>query len=64
MSILKKAIKILSSLLLGGIIGMTISTAAIVLFTDTTIQEFIGKLTRIDITDAIVSASVLSLIHI
>lgn len=58
MSILKKAIKILSSLLLGGIIGMTISTAAIVLFTDTTIQEFIGKLTRIDITDAIVSASV------
>lgn len=52
---IKSLLKLMGGLLIGGAVGFAIALGAVMLFTDTTVSEFMGKLSSTDGSELIVS---------
>lgn len=58
MNLIKQILKIILLFIIGGAIGLLISIILIMLFTDTTVSEILGKMQRVDLLEGLAAAAV------
>lgn len=58
MNLIRQILKIILLFIIGGAIGLLISIILIMLFTDTTVSEILGKMQRVDLLEGLAAAAV------
>lgn len=58
MNLIRQILKIILLFIIGGAIGLLISIVLIMLFTDTTVSEILGKMQRVDLLEGLAAAAV------